>query len=419
MATNIHEVDEFGDLPPTLLKRLSQILSKRRILTSQTLDLFLRSEFETIDIYDCGKLETEDYIKMFAVVPGVRNLNLRNAGQFKDEVLDYIMERDVPLRQLQLHAANLVSTEKWIEFFTRCGHRLETLKLSWLDNSMNDAAVEHLVTHCPNLTRLKLKKCFKMSDGTLQALSQLRHLRHLSLQLPPTATESLTNLIAAIGAGLETLSLENFTDADDNTLAAIHTHCRHLSKLRITHNDVCTDAGFVNLFTNWANPPLSRIDLNSTRSLDYETPDGPTDNPIGLGSAGFVALMTHSRPGLTKLDVSSCRHISREVFAETFVPVPIAPTPTTAHCVPSVFLTEYPCLREINISFLPKIDTVIVRGMFRTCPQLAKVIVFGCFNVTDVQVPLQVALIGLPNAQESIVLTADGSLGGVGGDVLI
>ena len=54
VANNIHDVDEFGDLPQNLLNRLSQILSKRRVITSRTLDLFLHSDLETIDIYDCG-----------------------------------------------------------------------------------------------------------------------------------------------------------------------------------------------------------------------------------------------------------------------------------------------------------------------------------------------------------------------------
>ena len=54
MADNIHEIDEFGDLPPLLLNRLSQILSKRRVINSRTLNLFLRPEFDSIDIYDCA-----------------------------------------------------------------------------------------------------------------------------------------------------------------------------------------------------------------------------------------------------------------------------------------------------------------------------------------------------------------------------
>lgn len=54
MANNIHDVDEFGDLPQALLDPLSQILSRRRVLTSRTLKLFLRPDLVSIDLYDCG-----------------------------------------------------------------------------------------------------------------------------------------------------------------------------------------------------------------------------------------------------------------------------------------------------------------------------------------------------------------------------
>ncbi len=58
VANNIHDVEEFGDLPQSLLNRLSQILSRRRVITSRTMDLFLRPNIESIDIYDCGSKYT-------------------------------------------------------------------------------------------------------------------------------------------------------------------------------------------------------------------------------------------------------------------------------------------------------------------------------------------------------------------------
>lgn len=54
VADNINDVEEFGDLPQQLLHRLSQILSKRRVLTPRTLNLFLRPDLDFIEIYDCG-----------------------------------------------------------------------------------------------------------------------------------------------------------------------------------------------------------------------------------------------------------------------------------------------------------------------------------------------------------------------------
>lgn len=54
VAENINDVEEFGDLPPPVMHRLSQILSRRRAVTPKTLDLFLRPEHKEINIYDCA-----------------------------------------------------------------------------------------------------------------------------------------------------------------------------------------------------------------------------------------------------------------------------------------------------------------------------------------------------------------------------
>ena len=63
VANNIHDVEEFGDLPQSLLNRLSKILSRRRVITSRTMDLFLRPDLETIDIYDCGSRSLSQVVR--------------------------------------------------------------------------------------------------------------------------------------------------------------------------------------------------------------------------------------------------------------------------------------------------------------------------------------------------------------------
>ena len=327
---------------------------------------------------------------MFSLVPNLRSLNLRNAGQFKDEVIDYMNEREIPIKKLQLEAVNLVSNQKWVDFFMHCGHRLESLKLSWLDYSMDDDTFIALVRFCPNLKRLKMSKCFRLGDRALSAIAELEAIEHLSLRFPSgTSADVLASTISSAGPNLRTLSLENFFDAGDNVLSTIRSCCSQLSKLRFTENDLCTDNGFSALFSGWVNPPLAFIDLSSNRSVDYAAPDGPEDS-IGLASAGFEALMNHSGIRVEHLDISSCRHIAYESFANIF----------NAN-------SSYPLLMEVNISFLTKIDTAIVAGMFKSCPNLVKVTAFGCFNVSEVTVPKGVALIGIPNPQESIIQEGD------------
>ena len=338
-------------------------------------------------------LETSDYIKMFSVMPSLQRLDLRNAGQFKDKVLDYMIERNVPIEHLHLEAANLVSNEKWVEYFLQHGARLQSLRLAWLDNAMDDATFTHIVRCCPNLKHIKIRKCSKLGDQALVALSTLGYLEQLSLQdFGSTTSTALAQLVLTIGPNLKTLSLDNFVEADDNLLAAIHSSCVKLKKLRLTGTDCCSDAGFEKLFFEWANPPLSIIDLCKDRSMDYSLPDGP-EKPIGVATKGFEALLKHSGSTIERLDITSCRHIEYKSFLSMFDGK-----------------KQYPLLKDLALNFLAKINTTVVAGMFRSCPRLHKLEAFGCFNVTHLSVPKGVALIGLPNYQDSIVHKGDAEI---------
>lgn len=330
-------------------------------------------------------LEVEDYKQIVAVVPGVRKLVVRNACQLKDEAMEYMLEKCDDLRYIQLYAANLVSDGVWHKTFRRYGKALEAVKLQWLDAAFEDDAVQEMVSYCPNLKRVKFKLCRRLGEASVTALSKLENLTHLSLSIKSEiSTDSLIALVKSVGPRLQTLSLEHFLDADDTVLAAIHDSCRDLSKLRFTENDTATDAGLTALFTNWKNPPLVYVDLNSTRDVDNNNPNGPEDS-IGLASSSFKALMAHSGSALQYLDIASCRHISLSAFMDVF----------------SGSVT-YPALETINLSFCNCVDTAVIAGIFKSCPSLRKLTAFGCFDVVDVVVPRGIALIGVPKAQDQI-----------------
>ncbi|KAL2821028.1 hypothetical protein BJX63DRAFT_251148 [Aspergillus granulosus] len=385
VADNINDIDEFGDLPAQLLRRLSQILSKRRALTPRTLNLFLRPDLGFIDIYDSGKLETDDFQKIFTFMPALTHVNLRFAGQLKDRVIDYMLDRDLNIKHLQLDAANLVSDQRWRQVFQKLGGQLETLRLSNMDFSLDDETVEVMTRSCTGLRRLKLSDCWKLSDRSLQAIANLQSLEYLSLNLiSETRTEHLLDLVSRIGSNLRTLSLQGFSLADDTILEMIHDKCKLLSKLRFSDNSVCTDQGFVKLFENWSNPPLDFADFSSMRDVDNANPDGPTD-ATGLASNGFAALMRHSGSMIRKLNIASCRHISYAAFDEVFADG-----------------KTYPHLKELDVSFHTIMDDYLVGRIFRCCPSIQKIVAFACFNVRDACVPKGVALIGGLRAQNLV-----------------
>jgi DNA repair protein RAD7 len=379
------DVDELGELPEPVMLRLAEIFAKKRVLNPKTLKLFVRPDSDAVCIHDAAYLEVEDYQGICAVASGLKKLVIRNACQLKDEVIEYMMDKCDSINFIQFYAANLVSDEMWCKLFKRYGKQLRAVKLSWLDASFNDDTVRELVKNCPDLIRLKLKLCRKLTEESIVALAGLTNLERLSLQTGyQPAPETLINLVRSVGPKLRTLSFEDFLDLDDSVLAQIKESCSQLEKFRLQMNDVASDAAYTNLFTNWKNPPLTFVDLSGTRDVDNNNPKGP-EEAIGLASAGFKALMAHSGSALRSLDIASCRHISLEAFLDVFGNG-----------------TKYPNLETINFSFCSTVDTPVIAGVFQSCPSIRKVIAFGCFDVTDVVVPRGIALIGVPKAQDAI-----------------
>jgi DNA repair protein RAD7 len=390
VADVVHDVEEFGDMPQNLLDRLSQILSKQRVLTSRVLELFLRQDLARIDIYDCAKLEREDFTKMFAFMPQLERVNLRFAGQMKDEAVLYMVDKCKKIRHLQLGATNLVSDEAFITLFRRLGPQLESLKLSELNDSLKDDAITELAKNCTTLKRLKLRSCTHMTEESIKSLSKITTLQHLTLAVAQqdTSSQTLANLITSLGPNLRTLCLEDYPEIDDTVLAAIHNHCPRLSKLRITGSTLCTDVAFATLFDNNSPfPPLVYADFAENRDIDSMNPDGPQENPIGFGDLAVQALMHHSGATLDKLSLKSCRHISLAALMSVFDGQ-----------------KKYPCLKDMDLSFVTQVDDVVMAGVFKSCPNLNRVVVFACFSARSTVIPDGVAVVGLPNAQERIVI---------------
>jgi DNA repair protein RAD7 len=381
LAKNVELAESFGDLPAPLIDRLAAILSKKRLMSPSTLDLFLIPGADTITVYDAAKLSSDDFIRIFQIVPTVKHLRLRNAIQFKNKVMDHLLGTTVKLESLSLHGSNLVDDETWDRYLTEKGSHLRSLKVYHTDGHFGDEQIELLGRTCPDLHRLKICHNQKVTDAGIEHIKNLPNLQHLSLEIYKTTTSGpYVEVLNSVGPNLRTLSLATVQYIDDGVLEAIHENCQNISKLRITDNEVLTDQGFTNLFTNWYNPPLTYIDFHKCRHIDASQPRENPDN-VGLGSNGFEALMTHSGSALKHLNVHSCRHISLETFESVFAEG-----------------KTYPELQKIDLSFCQSVNDFVVGSIFRACPNLKTLKVFGNFGVKDVKVPKGRILIGVPNA---------------------
>ena len=204
-------------------------------------------------------------------------------------------------------------------------------------------------------------------------------------------------LLARIGAKLETLSLTRVHGADNTVLDAIHTHCRALSKLRITESEEMTDAGFERLFAGWANPGLAFADLQKCRHLDAAKPRANPDR-VGLCSAGFRALMAHSGRTLRDLNVHGCRHIGADAFEAVF-----GPSAAANAAAPGGPRAPAEAMKKLEISFCEEVTDYVVGCVFKGCPALRELNVFGCMKVRDVRVPRGKILVGVPNAKGMVI----------------
>ncbi|KAL3418208.1 hypothetical protein PVAG01_09923 [Phlyctema vagabunda] len=381
LAKNVDMAEDFGDLPAPLVDRLAAILAKKRLMSPATLNLFLRPGSDVVTIYDGSKLSSDDYIRIFQIVPTVKSLRVRYCVHFKNKVMDHLLGTTVQLESFSIHGANLIDDERWIRFLKEKGASLKALQVYYTDGHFGDEQIELLPTTCSDLQRLKICHNQKVTDSGLKHIAKLTKLQHLSLEIRnTTSSASYVEILNSIGPGLKTLSLARVNYIDDSVLQAIHDNCQNIMKLRITDNEVLTDAGFASLFTQWLNPPLHFIDFHQCRHRDAAV---PRENPdaIGLGSRGFEALMAHSGSTLRYLNVHSCRHIALESFEDVF----------SAD-------KQYLDLQNIDFSFCEKVDDFVVGSVFRSCPNLKTMKIFGCFGVKDVKVPKGKILIGMPNA---------------------
>ncbi|KAL2290451.1 hypothetical protein FJTKL_15552 [Diaporthe vaccinii] len=387
LAKNIELADDLGEMPPQIIDKIARMLSKKRLVDPNTLNLFLQPTAQDVSIYDGAKLSTDDLMRVFQMVPAVKNLKIRNAIHFKDEVMEYLLSRDkVELEGFYIHGANLLSAEMWKKYLTTKGKSLQRFQVYYTDKHFDDECMTVLRTAAPELKRLKVYNNQQVSGDGIRELAHLKKLQYLSIHLHKHVhSDVYVEVLRSVGAGLRTLSLRWIPELDNTVLDAIHSNCHNLSKLRITDSEAMTDAGFARLFTGWRNPGLTFLDFQKCRFVDSQKPrDNPDD--IGLCSEGFKALMAHSGKSLQKLNLHACRHISKQAFDEVF----------------SLEKT-YPELKSLEISFCEEVNDYVVGSAFRSCPNLRELNVFGCMRVKNARVPRGKILVGVPNALGMVI----------------
>ncbi|KAL5628766.1 hypothetical protein BROUX41_002157 [Berkeleyomyces rouxiae] len=386
LVNHINLAESVSALPESMLDLVARQVAKRRLLNSKTLGLFIWPQSTSLYLYDAAKLTMDDLSLCFHTCTKLKKIIVRNGIQFKDPVMQIIIEANVPIESFSLHGGNLLSSDGWKDFFSARGPALKAIVVEYTDTSFSDDVVQHMVDKCPNLKHVSIRHSAKLTSHTLEAISRLKNLTSLSLQITaPIGVEHFCNLIAAVGPNLEVLSLRDMHEANNSLLDSIRTHCHTLRKLRINECPEFTDVAMANFFTNWTNPPLQHIDLYRCRPLvekrsDDQEGEDDTAKPA-IGPRAFQALIAHSASHLRYLNVASARHISGEAFTEAFN-----------------VEGGLPRLTYADLSFCEMMTNTLVEKLIAVAPQMQQIVAFGCLRLSaKLIVPRHVQVIGLAN----------------------
>ncbi|KAI8926251.1 hypothetical protein BC831DRAFT_549993 [Entophlyctis helioformis] len=307
VAELIDDVDQFGDIPYATKRQISKIISKSRHLNNRTVGLFLGADQDTVELFDCARIDEDGLGTIPLLCPNVRTLNLSLCGRITDSVLAEIGRSCSSLERLTLKGPFLPTNAGFSSLFRGVGEPLVEVVL---ENAakLSTPAVQVLHDCCPNLAQLSLAACTRVDSDALAVVARMARLTRLSLAgiAKGVPVESLLALVDTVGPRLTALCLDGFELLDDTVVARISQVCRSLrprtpawSPLSLYRNVLLTNdviLCIVNLF----GPSLEHLNLNG---LDEITEPA-------------MAALARGCPALVTLDVSWIRCLNDDILTQ-------------------------------------------------------------------------------------------------------
>ncbi|KAJ1925934.1 UV-damaged DNA-binding protein rad7 [Tieghemiomyces parasiticus] len=258
----IHDVESLGDMSERNLDKICRIISKRRELTPESLQLFLRPDKTRLALYDTTRLPALNLTQVTFFCPFLTHLHLDFCGRLDDETLGHMGDKLTRLENLHLHGPFLITDAACERFLTLRGAQLRTLSLNQVPQ-FSTAGMRALRDTATRLTSLTLASCERVDDTCLQLLADPDHsvigkgLTHLDISRPGAATavggvyntytlqdDTMLTLLARFGADLVTLDLSGCHTLTDRILhEGLLPHCGRLETLRLAECTALTAAG--------------------------------------------------------------------------------------------------------------------------------------------------------------------------------
>ena len=253
-------------------------------------------------LYDCSRITADKIEQIAYITPNLSTLQLSYCGRLIDPTLAQIVSRLHSLQHLILTGPFLITTKVWKSTLETIGHRLLTFEIS--DTARwDEGCTEALVTQCPNLENVALKRINGLSNEIIAPLATLKHLKSLDLSDPQgTITDDcVIPILLNTGPKLEKLILDSCVELSDETFSAIITHCPNLHILSLAGLERLTNECVTTGFEAW-NQNAGLTSLSFCRC-------------VGVKDAGVQALLVHSGASLESLNLNSLDELTQETLS--------------------------------------------------------------------------------------------------------
>lgn len=365
IGQHIEDVEDFGDIGQINMDKICMIISRNRSLKSNTFPLFLNDpELESLNLYDCAKLENADFIKLPDMLPNLRHLNLVYCAMLMDPVILDIASRLTRITSLHLVGAFNLRKTAFIDMFKALGSKLEHFTIGSTMRFDVDC-INAMVDNCPNLVSLKLDGITKFNDECLRLLTSLTDLKSLELIGEYTLSDkAIADVLNSFGSNLHTLTLHHINGITEETTEAISACCGNLKHLSLEKCTSISSEGILDLFTHWRrNPGLITLDISRIDTL--------TDG-------AFNSIIAHSGHRLEVLKINGCRLLTLEGLN-------------------ALINDEYNVkkLTQLNVGFVRTVTDEWLEEVSKRNEGLQEVWAWGCTKLTEcLKVPRQVRVLG-------------------------
>jgi DNA repair protein RAD7 len=309
-------------------------------------------------IYILTDLKSPAFCTLGHLNPNLTSLRIDFCGCIDDAAMNVWNSSLPSLTRLELLGPFLVRVPAWISFF-ESHPQLEGFLITQSPR-FDVKCVQALVDNCKGLKELRLKSVGEMVDEFVTSLKKLEGcLTSLDLSYPSASLseDALTALLVAVGPALIHLNLSGHELITDSFLNdAIKPNVRILKSLTLADIPELTDEGVAEFFQTWkdvpkntkANSPLGFLDL----SRNHE-----------LSSDALLAVLAHSGPGLTHLNINGWKSTSEDALGEI------------SKCAKS--------LRTLDVGWCRDMNDFIMKDLMAQCESIKEVKVWGCNKMTE------------------------------------